>query len=257
MKFILVALILCTTVYVVCGEKLLASSSRQLNRRETKLVKRLVKRQVLSGKKKEKKRCVWFFFIVFCQWLDPNCDRRTCNVPNCGKDFVAAALPGECCEKCVPWEYAASLGIKYPQAPPQPQYDPRTQYNYNYPYQQQPAYQQQQQQRVDVYIFGPDDGARVSSGQSIYFDCEVVSPYNQYAQPRWSRSGNQVRELNWIYEILSNCRLIFVYHSHYHTKHKVYHCQVIVNSHDLQFLMQLKVMLADTNVVLVLAIRMM
>jgi hypothetical protein len=129
--------------------------------------------------------------------LDPNCDRRTCIVPNCGKDFVAAALPGECCEKCVPWEYAASLGIQYPQAPPQPVYDPRTQqgYQYNqYAYNQPPQYQPQQQQaqRVDVYIFGPDDGARVSTGQSIYFDCEVISPYNQYAQPRWSRSGNQV-----------------------------------------------------------------
>ncbi|CAF1138771.1 unnamed protein product [Adineta steineri] len=158
--------------------KLLASSSRQLNRRETKLVKRLVKRQALN---------------------DPNCDRRTCNVPNCGKDFVAAALPGECCEKCVPWEYASSLGLQYPQAPPPPQpaYDPRAQqaYPYNqYPYNQpqpQPQPQQYQPQRVDVYIFGPEDGARVSAGQSIYFDCEVVSPYNQYAQPRWSRSGNQ------------------------------------------------------------------
>jgi len=65
MKFILVALILCTTVYVVCGEKLLASSSRQLNRRETKLVKRLVKRQVLSGKKKEKKDVFGFFLLFF------------------------------------------------------------------------------------------------------------------------------------------------------------------------------------------------
>ena len=128
---------------------------------------------------------------------DPNCDRRSCVVPNCGKDFVAAALPGECCEKCVPWEYASSLGIQYPQAPPQPVYDPRNQpssqynqYQYNQP--QPPPPPQYQPQRVDVYIFGPDEGARVSTGQSIYFDCEVVSPYNQYAQPRWSRSGNQV-----------------------------------------------------------------
>jgi hypothetical protein len=133
-----------------------------------------------------------YLIDIFLFHSDPNCDRRTCNVPNCGKDFVAAALPGECCEKCVPWEYAASLGIQYPQAPPQPVYDPRAQQaqQYNqYPYNQP---QQYQPQRVDVYIFGPDDGARVSSGQSIYFDCEVVSPYNQNAQPRWTRSGNQV-----------------------------------------------------------------
>ena len=144
---------------------------------------------------------VSFFFFVAEQnskiediSLDPNCDRRSCQPPNCGKDFVAAALPGECCEKCVPWEYAASLGIQYPQAPavPQPAYDPRAQPAY--PYQQYNQAPQYQPQRVDVYIFGPDDGARVSTGQSIYFDCEVVSPYNQYAQPRWSRAGNQVSE---------------------------------------------------------------
>ncbi|CAF1407701.1 unnamed protein product [Adineta ricciae] len=166
MKLIFLTIVLCVTISVAHGAKLLASSTRQMNRRETKLVKRLVKRQALN---------------------DPNCDRRACNVPNCGKDFVAAALPGECCEKCVPWEYAASLGIRYPQAPPpQPSYDSRSQQGY--PYNQ---YAYNQAQRVDVYIFGPQDGARVSSGQSIYFDCEVVSPYNQYAQPRWTRSGNQ------------------------------------------------------------------
>jgi hypothetical protein len=120
---------------------------------------------------------------------DPNCDRRACAVPNCGKDYVAATLPGECCERCIPWEYATSMGIQYP-ARPQPVQDPRPQPRPTYdPYNQQ---QQYQPQRVDVYIFGPDDGARVSSGQSIYFDCEVVSPYNQNAQPRWTRSGNQV-----------------------------------------------------------------
>jgi hypothetical protein len=58
---------------------------------------------------------------------------------------------------------------------------------------QQPAYDPYaQQSRVDVYIYGPDEGARVSNGQSIYFDCEVIAPYNQQAQPRWSRAGNQV-----------------------------------------------------------------
>jgi hypothetical protein len=49
MKFLLVSFVLCATIYVACGLKLLASSSRQLNRRETKLVKRLVKRQALNG----------------------------------------------------------------------------------------------------------------------------------------------------------------------------------------------------------------
>jgi hypothetical protein len=189
MKFIIVSIVLYATIYVACGMKLLASSSRQLNRRETKLVKRLVKRQALTGKKYQR--------FTFCNlfYLDTNCDRRTCQVPNCGKDFVAAALPGECCEKCVPWEYASSLGIQYPQAPPQPIYDPRTQQGYQYKQYSYNQPQQYQPQRVDVYIFGPEDGARVSTGQSIYFDCEVVSPYNQYAQPRWSRSGNQVNSI--------------------------------------------------------------
>jgi hypothetical protein len=83
-------------------------------------------------------------------------------------------LPGECCERCVPWEYAASLGIRYPQ-PSQPPQPPQP---YN--------------QRTSVYIYGPDEGARVTNGQSIYFDCEVNSPYSQHAQPRWTRGGNQV-----------------------------------------------------------------
>jgi hypothetical protein len=50
MKFVLISIVLCATIYVACGMKLLASSSRQLNRRETKLVKRLVKRQAVNGK---------------------------------------------------------------------------------------------------------------------------------------------------------------------------------------------------------------
>ncbi len=54
MKFIIVSIVLYATIYVACGMKLLSSSSRQLNRRETKLVKRLVKRQALTGKKYER-----------------------------------------------------------------------------------------------------------------------------------------------------------------------------------------------------------
>ncbi len=50
MKFVLVSIVLCATIYVACAMKLLASSSRQLNRREIKLVKRLVKRQAINGK---------------------------------------------------------------------------------------------------------------------------------------------------------------------------------------------------------------
>jgi len=115
--------------------------------------------------------------------LDPNCDRRACAVPNCGKDFIATALPGECCERCVPWEYARSAGLAYPQGPQAIQ-DPRSQ--------QRPYDPYNQQNLVNVYIYGPDEGARVSPGQSIYFDCEVIAPYNQNAQPRWSRAGNQV-----------------------------------------------------------------
>jgi hypothetical protein len=120
---------------------------------------------------------------------DPNCDRRACAVPNCGKDFVAAALQGECCERCVPWEYASSLGIPYKQGPQAVQ-DPRGQQRPYDPYSQQ----QQQNRAADVYIYGPDEGARVSSGQSIYFDCEVNAPHSQHAQPRWTRAGNQVNE---------------------------------------------------------------
>jgi len=73
------------------------------------------------------------------------------------------------------------LGIRYPA--PQPVQDRRDQ--------QRPYDPYSQQGRVDVYIYGPDEGARVSSGQSIYFDCEVTAPHNQYGQPRWSRAGNQ------------------------------------------------------------------
>ena len=172
--------------------------------------------------------CFFFFFFVVDQnsnfeWIssDPNCDRRSCQPTNCGKDFVAAALPGECCEKCVPLEYAASLGIQYPQAPvaPQPVY----------PYQQYNQAPQYQPQRVDVYIFGPDDGARVSTGQSIYFDCEVVSPYNQYAQPRWSRAGNQVSEDHYQ---RTNDLSEEIFFSHCRTKYKVPVYRAIGNSLD-------------------------
>lgn len=123
--------------------------------------------------------------------LDPNCDPRRCATPNCGKDTIAGTLPGECCQRCIPWEYAQSIGL-VPRAPaPQPSQDYRPQsqaYDNRQQYPPAPTYPS----RVDVYIYGPDEGARVSNGQSIYFDCEVFSPYNQYAQPRWTRSGNQV-----------------------------------------------------------------
>lgn len=115
---------------------------------------------------------------------DSNCDRHECPPVNCGKDFVAAALPGECCEKCVPWEYASSLGIRYPHPQPPSSFDQRRISSLNaYP---------TGEQRVDVYIFGPESGAKVSPGQSIYFDCEIVSPFHHYAQPRWTRTSNQV-----------------------------------------------------------------
>ena len=54
MKLVLVLIVLCATIFVADGIKILASSSRQLNRRETKLVRRLVKRQAASGKEKKK-----------------------------------------------------------------------------------------------------------------------------------------------------------------------------------------------------------
>ena len=41
--------VFCSTLFVVNGMKILSSASRQLNRRETNLVKRLVKRQALNG----------------------------------------------------------------------------------------------------------------------------------------------------------------------------------------------------------------
>jgi hypothetical protein len=167
MKLVFISIVLCAAICVGSAMKLLASSSNQLTRQETNLFKRLIKRQAYN---------------------DPNCDRRSCPTPNCGKDFVAAALQGECCERCVPWEYAQSMGLPYKQGP-QPVQDPRAQPRSYDPYGQ--PQQQQQQNRADVYIYGPDDGARVSSGHSIYFDCEVSSPYNQYAQPRWTRAGGQ------------------------------------------------------------------
>ncbi|CAF3624473.1 unnamed protein product [Adineta steineri] len=176
MKLALIFIVSFATIYVA-SSRLLSSTEQLVNRPEINLLRRLVKRQAYN---------------------DPHCDRRACAVPNCGKDYVATTLQGECCERCVPWEYARSLGIPYtqgsqgpqaqnsyrPQQQPQPQPQPQPHYD---PYAQQP----QQQQGVDVYIYGPDEGARVSSGQGIYFDCEVVAPYNQHAQPRWSRGGNQ------------------------------------------------------------------
>ena len=130
-----------------------------------------------------------FTLAFLINLADPNCDSSRCPQINCGKDTIAGVLPNECCQRCIPWEYAQAIGL-YPRAP-QPSQNPRAppqqvQDNYN-------SYQYNQpQQRVDVYIYGPDDGAYVTAGESIYFDCEVISPYNQYAQPRWSRAGNQV-----------------------------------------------------------------
>jgi hypothetical protein len=68
MKFFLISIVLCATIYVACGMKLLASSSRQLNRRETKLVKRLVKRQASNGKTYQGYR-LHFKFIDLIQIL--------------------------------------------------------------------------------------------------------------------------------------------------------------------------------------------
>ena len=76
------------------------------------------------------------------EYLDPNCNRRACAVPNCGKDFVAATLPGECCERCVPWEYARGLGY---------QTGPQSQHGGSYYPQPQPQPQPQQQAYSDVY----------------------------------------------------------------------------------------------------------
>lgn len=139
-------------------------------------------------------------------------------MPNCGRDYVAVTLPGECCERCVPWEYAQSAGLtpnRGPQVQEQnsyrPQYDPYG-----------------QQSSVSVYIYGPDEGARVSNGQSIYFDCEVIAPYNQNVQPRWSRAGNQV---NRKYSLEKSFYLeISMFHcSHYHSNRKAQFFLAIAN----------------------------
>ena len=237
MKLTLVAIVVCAAFCVASSEKLLASS-RQLTRRENNMIRRLFKRQAYNGEHFEtdqkRKR------IILDQHLDPNCDRRSCAVPNCGKDFISATLPGECCERCVPWEYAQSLGLR-PTGPQSqqvnPSYDP-----YN------------QQGRTDVYIYGPDGGARVSNGNSIYFDCEVTSAYNQNAQPRWSRSGNQVIFIT-IYSFISIHRI--EYSSNYHTNPKAHHFQATEKLSALQFQMPLTAMLADMNAVLVQEIQVM
>ena len=173
--------------------------------------------------------------------IDPNCNRRDCAVPNCGKDFVAATLPGECCERCVPWEYANSLGIRYPAPapPPQPSQDHQRGYD---PY--------NQQARADVYIYGPDGGSRVSAGQSVYFDCEVNAPYNQNAQPRWTRGGGQVNIYICIL-IYSHLKHIILCFSNCHTKCKARLLQATAKSHVSQSQTLPKVMVADMNVVLV------
>jgi hypothetical protein len=49
MKLALVSIVLCAAIYAATATKLLASSSRQLNRRETNYFKRLFKRQAYNG----------------------------------------------------------------------------------------------------------------------------------------------------------------------------------------------------------------
>ena len=67
MKFIFLTIVLCVAISVAYGTKLLASSTRQMKRRETKLVKRLVKRQALNGKNKVKDKNHIFSFFVQIQ----------------------------------------------------------------------------------------------------------------------------------------------------------------------------------------------
>ena len=159
-------------------------------------------------------------------------------MPNCGRDYVAVTLPGECCERCVPWEYAQSTGLV--NRGPQAIYG-----TYDTP---NPS------SSVSVYIYGPDEGARVSNGQSIYFDCEVIAPYNQNVQPRWSRAGNQVNTKYSIgkgfYFEISMFRC-----SHYHINHRAQFFLEIVNLPVLLFLMPPLLMLVDMNVVLARAIQ--
>jgi hypothetical protein len=50
MKLVLLSIVLCAAIYATSATKVIASSSRQLNRRETNLVKRLAKRQAYNGK---------------------------------------------------------------------------------------------------------------------------------------------------------------------------------------------------------------
>ena len=49
MKLVLLSIVLCAAVCVASATKLLASSSRQLNRREINSFKRLFKRQAYNG----------------------------------------------------------------------------------------------------------------------------------------------------------------------------------------------------------------
>ena len=49
MKLALVSIVLCAAIYAATATKLLASSSRQLNRRELHHFKRLFKRQAYAG----------------------------------------------------------------------------------------------------------------------------------------------------------------------------------------------------------------
>jgi hypothetical protein len=49
MKLVLVSILLCAAICVASATKLLASSTRQWDRRQTNLLKRLVKRQAYNG----------------------------------------------------------------------------------------------------------------------------------------------------------------------------------------------------------------
>jgi hypothetical protein len=49
MKLVLVSIVLCAAICVASATKVLASSSRELNRRETNIFKRIFKRQAYGG----------------------------------------------------------------------------------------------------------------------------------------------------------------------------------------------------------------
>ena len=69
MKLILLSVVLCVAIYAASATKLIASSSRAMNRRETKLVRRLVKRQAYNGRSTGTKRKVRSTLISSLQIL--------------------------------------------------------------------------------------------------------------------------------------------------------------------------------------------